>query len=140
MTDRILTKSIFLKATPEEVWQFLTDPEKLAIWFHKPTAPLQQGEPFEMLGEQSGDRVVWGKVIKADAPHHLEYTFTVTPMAGAFSTVKWALEPVPGGTHLTLEHSGLPQNAEAFELILALDSGWDRHLLGMRAIGGPANE
>jgi len=36
MTDTILQKSIYLKASPAQVWAYLTDPAKLAIWFHKP--------------------------------------------------------------------------------------------------------
>jgi len=44
MTDTVLQKSIFLKASPEQVWAYLTDPDKLAIWFHKPNAPLAIGD------------------------------------------------------------------------------------------------
>ncbi len=49
------------------------------------------------------------------------------------STVKWMLEDVAGGTRLSLEHTGLPQGAEAYGLTLALDKGWDDHLARMRA-------
>ena len=31
MSDTTLRKTIFLQATPEQVWAFLTDPEKLAL-------------------------------------------------------------------------------------------------------------
>ena len=31
MTDTVLQKSIYLKATPAQVWAYLTDPDKLAI-------------------------------------------------------------------------------------------------------------
>ncbi len=54
-------------------------------------------------------------------------------MGDAVSTVKWSLEDVPGGTRLSLEHSGLPEGAEAFGLTLALDKGWDDHIARMRA-------
>lgn len=53
-------------------------------------------------------------------------------MGDAVSTVKWSLRDVPGGTELALEHTGLPQGAEAFGLTLALDKGWDDHLMRMR--------
>ena len=39
-----LNKSIYLKASKAQVWDYLTDPDKLAIWFHKPTAPLDEGK------------------------------------------------------------------------------------------------
>ncbi len=131
MTDTILQKSIYLKATPAQVWAYLTEPEKLAIWFHKPERPLTEG-PFEMFGVKSGDRLIWGEVLVAEPHKRLEYTFTVKPMGDAVSTVKWQIEEVPGGTNLRLEHIDLPQGAEAFGLTLALDNGWDEHMGRMR--------
>ena len=132
MTDTTLQKTIFLKAPRQRVWDYLTQPEHLAKWFHAPKTPLAEGEKLEMFGTTSGDLLIWGKVIKADAPNHLEYTFTVGPMGDAVSTVRWTLTDVPGGTQLALEHTGLPQGEAAFGLTLALDKGWDDHLVRMR--------
>mgnify|MGYP000188648016 CR=1 FL=1 len=134
MNQRTINKSIYLKASKAQVWAFLTDPEKLGLWFHKPTVPLTKGQPLEMFGTTSGDKLIWGDVIQADPHDYLEYTFTVKPMGDAVSTVKWSLEDVPGGTRLDLEHSGLPAGADAFGLTLSLDKGWDEHLTRMRAI------
>lgn len=131
MTDTVLKKSIYLKATPSQVWAYLTDPEKLGIWFHKPKTALVEGD-YEMFGAESGDKLMWGKVNVADPFTRLEYTFTIAPMVDATSTVKWQLEEVSGGTNLSLHHEGLPQGAEAFGLTLALDKGWDDHLMRMR--------
>jgi uncharacterized protein YndB with AHSA1/START domain len=131
MTDIILRKSIYLKATPAQVWAYLTDPDKLAIWFHKPKTALVEGD-YEMFGTDSGDKLMWGTVLIAKPFSRLEYTFTIAPMGDQTSTVKWRLEEVPGGTNLSLHHEGLPQGTEAFNLILALDKGWDDHLARMR--------
>lgn len=132
MTDTILQKTIYLKATPAKVWQYLTDPEKLAIWFHKPKVGLTEGA-YEMFGAESGDKLMWGEVLVAEPFTRLEYTFSIAPMAGQSSTVKWALEEVSGGTKLSLRHEGLPEGKEAFGLVLALDKGWEEHLARMRA-------
>ncbi len=132
MTDTILQKSIYLKATPAQVWAYLTDPAKLAIWFHKPETALVEGD-YEMFGTESGDKLMWGTVLVTEPFSRLEYTFTITPMGDQISTVKWRLEEIPGGTNLSLRHEGLPQGADAFGLTLALDKGWDEHLTRMRA-------
>lgn len=132
MTDAAIIKTIYLKATPAKVWEYLTDPEKLAIWFHKPKSALLKGE-YEMFGTQSGDKLMWGEVLVADPFKRPEYTFSIAPMAGQSSTVKWTLDEVPGGTKLSLRHEGLPQGEDAFGLTLALDKGWDDHLARMRA-------
>ena len=131
MTDTVLRKSIYLKAAPEQVWAYLTDPQKLAIWFHKPKVALAEGD-YTMYGAESGDKLMWGKVLVAEPYSRLEYTFTIAPMGDSTSTVKWSLEEVPGGTNLSLLHEGLPQGEEAFGLTLALDKGWDDHLARMR--------
>ncbi len=131
MTDTVLMKTIYLKATPAKVWSYLTDPDKLAIWFHKPNTALVDGA-YEMLNPENGERFMWGEVLLAEPFERLEYTFDIAPMGDQSSTVKWSLEEVPGGTRLSLRHEGLPQGAEAFDLALALDKGWDEHLDRMR--------
>lgn len=132
MTDNTLRKSIYLKASKADVWEYLTDPDKLAIWFHKPPTPLKHGEDYAMYGVTSGDKLMWGKVNEARPHDYLEYTFTIAPMGDASSTVKWTLEDVAGGTRLSLHHEGLPAAEAAFDLTLALDKGWDDHLGRMR--------
>ncbi len=132
MTGTTIRKSIYLNATPEQVWPWLTDPDKLAIWFHRPGATLTTGGSLEMCGDDGGAPLIWGKVTVARAPEYLEYTFTIKPMGDASSVVKWTLEPVDGGTRLSLEHSGLPQGGGAFGMIEALDMGWDDHITRMR--------
>lgn len=133
MTERAIRKSIYLNATQEQVWAYLTDPHKLGIWFHKPKTPLKQGEPYAMYGAESGDKLMWGNVSVADPYSLLEYSFTIKPMGEAVSHVKWTLDAVEGGTRLSLEHQGLPQGADTFGLTLALDKGWDEHMSRMRA-------
>ncbi|MFK7835354.1 MAG: SRPBCC domain-containing protein [Sulfitobacter sp.] len=133
MTKPILEKTIFLQAPRARVWDYLTQPEHLAKWFHPPKAPLAEGQKLEMFGAESGDMLIWGHVNVARAPEYLEYTFTVKPMGDAVSTVKWTLEEVPGGTRLHLHHEGLPEGEAAFGLIMALDKGWDDHMGRMRA-------
>lgn len=131
MTDVTIRKSILLRATPATVWAFLTDPDKLAIWFHRPDKPLLVGA-YQMIGADSGERFMWGEVQVADPFKSLEYTFEIAQMNGAASLVKWTLTEVTAGTQLSLEHSGLPQGAEAFDLSLALDKGWEDHMGRMR--------
>ncbi len=133
MTDTRLSKTIFLKADRETVWAYLTQPEMMEKWFHKPKTALRQGEDYACYGRESGDKLIWGTVTTFTPPDELEYSFTVGPMGDAVSTVNWKLHSVPGGTQLDLEHTGLPQGAEAFDLTLALDKGWDNHFNEMRA-------
>ena len=127
-----IRKSIYLKSGKPDVWAFLTQADKVKTWFHRYDTDLAQGRDYRIFGQDSGKELGHGTVLRADPHDLLEYTFSIGPMQGASSTVKWTLQDVPGGTRLTLEHSGLGDSAEAFGLVLALDKGWDDHLTRLR--------
>jgi uncharacterized protein YndB with AHSA1/START domain len=88
----ILTRE--LRHSPEKVWRALTDPEHLREW-----APF---ESTRSLGTTGTVNLTWlgtsapieTRVTRADAPKVLEYDDT-----------RWELEPVAGGTRLTLWHN-----------------------------------
>jgi uncharacterized protein YndB with AHSA1/START domain len=128
-----LQKTVYLKAPKDKVWQFLTEVEKVKIWFHVYDADLTPDQPFTISGAESGKQLGEGRVLRMSPHDLLEYTFSVGPMNGAESTVLWTLDAVDGGTRLNLTHSGLPDGEAAFGLILALDQGWDDHIARMRA-------
>jgi uncharacterized protein YndB with AHSA1/START domain len=83
-----------LRHAPEKVWQALTDPEHLREW-----APfVTDGN----LGKVGTVKLTWvgtptpfeTRVTRADAPKVLEY-----------GDNRWELEPLGGGTRLTLWHN-----------------------------------
>ena len=127
-----INKSIYLKANKQQVWAYLTEVEKVKVWFHRYDADLAEGQDYKIFGQDSGNELGHGTVTRAEPHDLLEYGFAIGPMQGGSSTVKWTLEEVPGGTRLNLEHSGLSDEAEGFGLVLALDKGWDEHLGRMR--------
>ncbi len=134
MTDTITTirKSIYLATDAETVWAHLTQPDLLAKWFHPAKEPLTQGAPYTLVSQKDGDRMCWGNVLEMRPFSYMKWDFTVGPLGGQMTTVEWQIEPAPGGVRLSLEHTGLPEDAEAFGLILALDKGWEEHMAGLR--------
>ena len=135
MTDTTITKTIFLPATRETVWSFLTESDKLARWFHRSDHDLADGQDYALL-EKTDDgvdaRVCWGTVMHMEAPSKLVYSFTIGPLGGAMTTVTWTLVDAGDGTRLTLRHEGLDKVEAPFGLIMALDKGWDEHLGSLR--------
>lgn len=131
MTETI-AKSLYLPAPRKTVWAWLTQPEKLAQWFHGPKKPLADGEDYALLGKDSGDTLCWGKVEEMRPVEYMRWSFRVKPAPDNVSTVEWTLEDAPGGTRLSLLHSGLPGDSDGFGLVLALDKGWHEFLLGLR--------
>lgn len=136
MSTTTINKSIFLKASRETVWAYLTEKDKLAEWFHPATADLVEGKPYALLDNATDpdSKLCWGEVLSAKKPSSLSYTFTVKPLGGAMTTVNWTLEEAAGGTRVTLSHEGVGEAAgeAALGLLSALDKGWDEHFSKLR--------
>lgn len=81
-----------LRHSPEKVWQALTDPVHLREW-----APFDVDGSLDQLGATvkltwvGNPKPIDTKVTRVDAPKVLEYGDT-----------RWELEPIVGGTRLTL--------------------------------------
>lgn len=133
-----ITKSVFFSVSRETVWSFLTEKDKLGLWFHPAEADLAEKQDYALI-QTADDGVVtkqcWGTVLEMEAPSRLKYTFTIKPLGGALTTVTWTLEEVHGGTRLSLVHEGISAAAgeAAMSLLMALDAGWDKHLAGLRS-------
>lgn len=137
MSTDTLHKTIFLNASPDTVWEFLVDKDKLGIWFHPAENNLQAGQEYALISNGSDgkiDRICWGKVLEMDPPNRLVTTFVIKPLGTKESTLVWTLEAVQGGTRLSLEHSGLASASGegALQLLMALDAGWDKHFGKLR--------
>jgi uncharacterized protein YndB with AHSA1/START domain len=65
MTNTVISKSIIIKADSATVWNFLTDKDKLALWFYGAEANLADGEDYMLVGEAadgSTEQKCWGTV------------------------------------------------------------------------------
>lgn len=137
MTDTI-TKTVFFKASRETVWAFLTEKDKLALWFHPAEADLAEGQDYALVATSSEGHLVkqcWGTVELWDPPSKLVCSFTIKPLNGVMTTVTWTLNDAHGGTRLTLTHEGLAAAGDAaLGLLTALDAGWDKHFGRLREV------
>ncbi len=145
MSTSTLIKTIIIDASRETVWSFLTNKDKLAIWFHPADKDFVEGEDYALLRDPDGgagddNKICWGNVISMSPPDELVCTFTVHMLAAATTTLTWKLEDVFEGTKLTLKHEGIDEAAgdQAFGLLCSLDVGWDKHFAKLRdAVNGP---
>lgn len=124
MTSQTATHEVHLErvltATPERVWQALTDPAELSQWLA--AAEVKPGPHGQFtLHFTHNDHVLNGQVIQWDEPHTLEYHWN--PGHREASIVRFDLKPHPQGTLLTIQHRQLPAS-HAGEYW----PGWQAHL------------
>lgn len=137
MSDLKISKTIFLKAPAAHVWRFLTEKDKLALWFHEGEADLETDGLYAVITNslgKEGTRLCWGRVIKFEPPHRLVHTFTHAGLSGVETTCEWELIDVDGGTILRLEHRGFEGLADAFNEGADHDKGWDTHFVRLRHV------
>jgi uncharacterized protein YndB with AHSA1/START domain len=111
-------------ATPDEVWDAWTSPERLARWLGTPARPvLGAGGPVRLtLGEGADD---WAdvSVITADRPRLLELVWAFVGEPG--SVLRVEIEPIDATrTRLLVEHRGLGSSAVGY------GAGWQAYLDG----------
>ena len=137
MTEIQIEKTIHLAAPKSHVWKYLTQGDLIAQWFNTPDADLQAGKDFKLAERDSGEVLCWGKVLEMTPPDFMAWEFTVGPANGHMSRVEWHLKDNHTGTTLTLRHSELPQDADGFGLVLALDKGWHGFLHTLYQVAAP---
>lgn len=138
MTALKIVKTIFLKAPPAHVWKFLTEADRLAVWFHQGESDLNEGGDWALLTNslgKEGERMCWGKVLEMNPPEKLVHTFTHPFLKEVETTCTWTLEAAGNGTVLTLVHEGWEGFEEdPFGMAANHDTGWDEHFARLRRV------
>jgi uncharacterized protein YndB with AHSA1/START domain len=129
-TGRSLEKELFIKASPERVFQALTRKEELERWFLvKAEMELRPGGAIRF--EMGSGMVETGKVLVFDPPHRLSFTWeAVEPSA---TTITFELIPENDGTQLRLTHSGIGRGEDWDDYYSSVEEGWRPHLDNLKA-------
>jgi uncharacterized protein YndB with AHSA1/START domain len=114
-------------ATIEDVWDAVTDPDRLRRWFLPVSGELKVGGSFQLEGNAGGE------ILACEAPRLLRVTF-----GGETSIVELRLAPLAGEkTALELEHTVPIEIAQSGAGALYVGPGWDLALfaLGKYVVG-----
>jgi uncharacterized protein YndB with AHSA1/START domain len=127
---------IYIKTTPERLWQAITDPAMRARYSFgvETRSDWAQGSSYESVHPGAGVRIAEGENVEVDPPRRLVQSFTAlwsdeVKSEGA-STVTWEIEPVGDDScQLTVTHSDLRDDANA-----ELYGGWPMILSGLKTL------
>jgi uncharacterized protein YndB with AHSA1/START domain len=135
-TDTLTTQvyRIYIKATPERIWEAITDPEQRAkysfgIGTRSDWAP---GSSYR-AGVPGVVDIAEGENLVVEPPHLLVQSFTALwsdeVKAQGTTRVTWEIEQVGDSCRLTVVHDQLPESANA-----ELYGGWPMILSGLKTL------
>ena len=123
--------SVFIKATPEQIWDAITKPEFTQKYFYGSRVELG-GDRYRGLNAD-GNELVTGELIEVDPPRRLVQSFTALwsdeVKAQGTSRVTWDIEQVEDSCQLTVTHDQLPEDANP-----ELYGGWPMILSGLKTL------
>jgi uncharacterized protein YndB with AHSA1/START domain/DNA-binding transcriptional ArsR family regulator len=126
---------VYIRTTPEQLWQAITDPEFTARYFHRSRVESiwHAGGPVRYwIG---ADLAVDGEVLDSDPPRRLVTTwaFRRSPQLrdDPPSRVTWEIEPRGEMCKLTLVHDGFTGETPTFK---SVGSGWPLVLSSLKSL------
>jgi uncharacterized protein YndB with AHSA1/START domain len=132
--------SIFIRATPEQVWDAITKPEFTQKYFHGSVIECDYapGSPYRGFAADGSEQYVDGEVLEADPPRLLRTTWRATwsPELAEepFSRVSWEIEATAEGvTRLTVVHDDLERAPKTAESV-ASPGGWSFVVSGLKSV------
>jgi len=129
---------VYIKATPEQVWEGITNPAFTSLYFYGThvKSTLKEGTPFNYYGDDPTSPTIEGKVLESDPPRRLVHTWRMLYnrelAADAPSRMTWEIEPLEGGvSKLTAIHDQFDGETATFKEVAG---GWSLVLSGLKTL------
>lgn len=120
---QVLTASRDYPTDPDDLWDAITNPQRIPRWFFPISGDLRLGGNYQLEGHASGT------ITNCDKPNKLTFTWEFN---GEVSWVELNLHATETGTHLSLEHiAHVPQEMWDQFGPGAVGVGWDMTLFGL---------
>ena len=126
---------IFIKATPEQVWEAIVDPEIRAKYNFGAAvnSEWKVGSPISVDVAKHGVHLGEGEVLEVDPPRRLVHSMVALwsdeAKSEGTSRVTWEIEPVDDSCRLTVTHDQLREDAHG-----ELYGGWPMILSGLKTL------
>ena len=137
LEDAVMEKvfEIYIKTTPERLWEAITNPELRAKYSFGVgvESDWTNGSTYEAAHPRAGVMISAGENLEVDPPVRLVQSFNALwsdeVKAAGTSRVTWEIEQVEDSCRLTVTHDQLPEGANA-----QLYGGWPMILSGLKTL------
>jgi uncharacterized protein YndB with AHSA1/START domain len=126
---------IYIKTTPERLWEAITDPELRAKYNFGVgvDSDWTPGSSYESAHQAAGIAIAAGENLEVEPPRRLVQSFTALwsddVKGEGTSRVTWEIEPVGDSCRLTVTHDQLAEGANS-----ELYGGWPMILSGLKTL------
>jgi uncharacterized protein YndB with AHSA1/START domain len=124
---------IYIKATPERIWEAITDPVQRAKYNFGVQTQSEWATGSTYRSGVPGLDIAEGENLVVEPPHLLVQSFNALwsdeVKAQGTTRVTWEIEPVGDSCRLTVVHDQLPESANA-----ELYGGWPMILSGLKTL------
>jgi uncharacterized protein YndB with AHSA1/START domain len=136
-----IVEAVEIDASPEVVFHSISEPSELLSWWGDPDVcqPVEWKLEPQVGGQWSsrfrtistgGEFTMKGEILGFEPPLRLEYTWRDSRFPDAEGTrVRFDLIAIPGGTRLTVTHSGFVGDTAGYR---EYSGGWSGVLAGLR--------
>jgi len=126
---------VYIKASPERLWQAITDPAMTQIYYFNSLveSDFAVGSPISYK-QPDGSLDIEGEVLEADPPRKLVHSFSTRWEANDDSptTVTWEITPMGSETcRLAVTHAGFTSENATYE---SVRGGWPMILSGLKTL------
>jgi uncharacterized protein YndB with AHSA1/START domain/DNA-binding transcriptional ArsR family regulator len=137
LEGRVMEKvfEIYIKTTPERLWEAITNPELRAKYSFGVgvESDWTNGSPYRAEHPRAGMAISEGENLEVDAPRRLVQTFNALwsdeVRAAGTSRVTWDIEQVEDSCRLTVTHDQLPEGVNN-----QIYGGWPMILSGLKTL------
>jgi len=126
---------IFIKTTPERLWEAITDEELRRKYNFGASASSDwsTGSGYRLAAANGSMLLATGENLEVDPPHRLVQSFTAVwseeVRAEGTSRVTWEIEPVGDSCRLTVTHDQLSEDAHG-----EIYGGWPMIISGLKTL------
>jgi uncharacterized protein YndB with AHSA1/START domain len=135
MQNEIKNEWIY-EQSPDEVWEYLTQADLIALWLMPNNFEPVQGFEFQFtikpVPSLNLDGIFQCKVLEIIPAQKLVYSWKGGPGNGHFTLdtiVEWTLEKHGAGTKLLLKQSGFNENN--LSIFASMTTGWNSNIVKM---------
>jgi len=123
---------VYIRATPEQVWQAITESEFTRRYYYGSSveSDWQPGSPM-VYRNDDGTEAIRCEVVSADPPNRLVHTFFFPGADERPSRVTWTIEARGAATLLTLVHDGFDGETQTYRSVA---HGWVPILSGLKTL------